>query len=244
MDRDAAPPTAPAPAPVGSAATVVLLRDGAGGVEVLLGERPSDRGSFAGAWVFPGGAVDDEDAAGDALDSPEAARRAAVRETLEEVGLTVDAGDLVEFAVWSPPEGAPKRMRTWFFAVQAPEAEPVAAVDELVVVEWMRPAEALERHAADAMTLYPPTWVTLHGLRDAASVADALAALRASDVRPYVGRFSVDRAALYWQEDEHFAAQPDADRSDLAGSDDTPGAGRPRHRLLMDRRPWIYIRSF
>jgi len=42
----------------GAAATVVLLRDGERGVEVLLAERPRDRGSFAGAWVFPGGAVE------------------------------------------------------------------------------------------------------------------------------------------------------------------------------------------
>ena len=82
-----------------SAATVVLLRDGDAGVEVLLGERPGDRGSFAGAWVFPGGAVDDADAAGDAIDSEAAARRAAVRETLEEVGLRVDEAALVGFSV-------------------------------------------------------------------------------------------------------------------------------------------------
>lgn len=33
----------------GAAATVVLLRDGELGVEVLLAERPRDRGSYAGA---------------------------------------------------------------------------------------------------------------------------------------------------------------------------------------------------
>lgn len=42
----------------GAAATVVLLRDGTAGLEVLLLARPVDRGSFAGAWVFPGGRVD------------------------------------------------------------------------------------------------------------------------------------------------------------------------------------------
>lgn len=237
MDRDAAPPAAR----VGSAATVVLLRDGEGGVEVLLGERPHDRGSFAGAWVFPGGAVDDEDAAGGPIDSAVAARRAAVRETVEEVGLAVDAGDLVEFALWSPPEGVPKRMRTWFFAARAPETEPVAAVDELVAVEWLRPADALERHARGRMTLFPPTWVTLHGLRDAASVDEALAALQAGEVRAYVGRFSDDRATLYWQEDELFEAAPGA----VPGATgDQAGDDGPRHRLLMGRLPWVYLRSF
>ena len=71
----------------GAAATVVLLRDGERGVEVLLAERPRDRGSFAGAWVFPGGAVDEADAAGGSVDTEDAARRAAVRETREEIGL-------------------------------------------------------------------------------------------------------------------------------------------------------------
>ncbi|WP_158250968.1 NUDIX hydrolase [Cryobacterium sp. Y82] len=46
---------------LGVAATVVLLRDGATGPEVLLLERPRHRGSFAGAWVFPGGGVDPGD---------------------------------------------------------------------------------------------------------------------------------------------------------------------------------------
>src|SRR5688500_13210336 len=76
------------------AATVVLLRDTDEGPEVLLLERP-DRGSFAGAWVFPGGKLDDADRL--SPDEPEehAARRAGVRETLEESGLVVDPEALV-----------------------------------------------------------------------------------------------------------------------------------------------------
>ena len=42
------------------AATVIVLREGATGPEVLMIERP-DRGSFAGAWVFPGGKVEPAD---------------------------------------------------------------------------------------------------------------------------------------------------------------------------------------
>lgn len=44
------------------AGTVLLLRDGADGLEVLMIERP-DRGSFAGAWVFPGGKLEPADRA-------------------------------------------------------------------------------------------------------------------------------------------------------------------------------------
>lgn len=215
-----------------SAATVVLLRDAAAGVEVLLGERPSDRGSFAGAWVFPGGAVDEADAAGDPIDSEPAARRAAVRETLEEVGLRVEPHELVGFALWSPPEGVPKRMRTRFFAARAPEGDPELAADELVAAEWLRAEEALERHAASEMTLFPPTWVTLHGLLGAASVDAALASLRATGEREYTGRFGEGRRVLFWREDVAFA-------DDAAAS-----ADGPRHRLVMERLPWVYERSF
>lgn len=215
-----------------SAATVVLLRDGATGVEVLLGERPSDRGSFAGAWVFPGGAVDEADAAGDPIDSEPAARRAAARETLEEVGLRLDPDELVGFALWSPPEGVPKRMRTRFFAARAPGGELAVAADELVSVEWLRAEEALERHAADAMSLFPPTWVTLHGLLGVASVDAALATLRAGGEQTYVGRFGEGRRVLFWREDAAFAEDAAAEVSG------------PRHRLVMTRRPWVYERSF
>ncbi len=54
------PPRNPAtPAP---SATVVLLRQGDEGVEVLLMERSPRSGFIPGAWVFPGGRVDREDA--------------------------------------------------------------------------------------------------------------------------------------------------------------------------------------
>lgn len=89
------------------AATVVLLRDAPGGLEVLLLRRHRRSGFAAGAWVFPGGVVDqrDRDAAlVDRLDGPtpgEWARRlglvdagealgyvsAAIREAFEETGI-------------------------------------------------------------------------------------------------------------------------------------------------------------
>ncbi|GAA2041135.1 hypothetical protein GCM10009819_28500 [Agromyces tropicus] len=238
MDAEVDPGAEP---PVGSAATVALLREGALGPEVLLGERPHDRGSFAGAWVFPGGAVDEADAEGDPIGSREAALRAAVRETREEVGLELEVGDLVEFALWNPPKGVPKRMRTWFFAAPAPAGEVRIARDEFVDAEWLSPTEALERHADGAMTLFPPTWVTLHELRRARSVEAALRMLDAQELRAYVGRFDDDRTTLYWQEDEHFHTDV---RDHRAVPDDGPDADGPRHRLMMDRLPWVYLHRF
>ncbi len=91
------PASSPAPAPVVpvAAATLLLLRDGAGGLEVLMTARHEDAGFAAGALVFPGGKVDPGDAqlvhlarglAGVAPDEA-AFRIAALRETFEESGL-------------------------------------------------------------------------------------------------------------------------------------------------------------
>lgn len=43
------------------AASLVLLRDGAGGLEVLMGRRPLAARFMPGVYVFPGGAVEDGD---------------------------------------------------------------------------------------------------------------------------------------------------------------------------------------
>jgi 8-oxo-dGTP pyrophosphatase MutT (NUDIX family) len=59
------------------AATVALLRDGAQGLEVLLGRRSSRLAFHGGAWVFPGGKIDPEDYA-DAPDDVDAQRAVVV----------------------------------------------------------------------------------------------------------------------------------------------------------------------
>ncbi|MEV8250882.1 NUDIX hydrolase [Microbacterium sp. NPDC076768] len=157
--------------PLPVAGTAVLLRPATPGFEVLLMRRP-DRGSFASAWVFPGGKVEPADrreGGGDLED----ARRAAVRETFEEVGLVID--DLVALSEWQPPPEAPTRIRTWFFLATAPADDLALAADEVSEVAWVSPAEALARHAAGEWTLYPPTWLTLHQLAGFTDVASALA---------------------------------------------------------------------
>ncbi|MFJ2550404.1 NUDIX hydrolase [Microbacterium sp. NPDC087591] len=153
------------------AGTVVLLRPAAAGVEVLVMRRP-DRGSFAGAWVFPGGKVEDVDRRPGAPES-EDARRAGIRETFEEVGLDVD--ELVALSQWQPPREAPTRIRTWFFLAAAPDQQPSLSADEVSEIEWVSPADALERHGFGAWTLFPPTWMTLHRLTVFDDVESALA---------------------------------------------------------------------
>lgn len=63
---------------------MALLRDVDGGVEVCMLRRPGRSSFAAGAFVFPGGAVDEADGTGDA-----AYLAAGVREVLEEVGILI-----------------------------------------------------------------------------------------------------------------------------------------------------------
>ncbi|MGJ0387772.1 NUDIX hydrolase [Microbacterium sp. CGR1] len=152
------------------AGTAVLLRTAAQGFEVLLMRRP-DRGSFPGAWVFPGGKVEQRDRR-DGADEQDDARRAAVRETLEEVGLVVT--DPVVLSRWQPPAEAPVRIRTWFFLADAPDGVLRVSADEVVDAVWITPADALQKHSAGEWVLFPPTWMTLHQLGRFESAEEAL----------------------------------------------------------------------
>jgi len=149
----------------------VLLREGADGVEVLLMRRP-DRGSFPGAWVFPGGRIEPGDRV-DGAPEQDDARRAAIRETLEEVGLVI--ADPVVLSRWQPPVEAPVRIRTWFFLASAPRGAMRFSTDEVVDATWIAPSEALQRHATGEWALFPPTWMTLRELVRFESVESALA---------------------------------------------------------------------
>ena len=97
------PPLAPR-RPIRFAATLIVLRDGAAGLEVLMLRRAEKEGDQnSGASVFPGGGVDPQDrllhGCCDALDDAAASRRlalpaggldfyvAAIRECFEEAGL-------------------------------------------------------------------------------------------------------------------------------------------------------------
>ena len=120
-----------------AAATVILLRDGAAGVEVLMTQRRADASFAAGALVFPGGKVDPGD--GDVAE--QALRAAAVREAFEECAIRLDPGSLVPFAHWITPANRPRRFDTWFFVAPAPPGQVAkASPDEVTQLIWATPA--------------------------------------------------------------------------------------------------------
>ncbi|MGE0733194.1 MAG: NUDIX domain-containing protein [Alphaproteobacteria bacterium] len=84
-------------APAVPSATILLLRDGSHGIEVLMQQRSQTLGAFAGMLTFPGGKIGPEDYSpemcartrGIANDTPELAANkiGAIREAFEECGV-------------------------------------------------------------------------------------------------------------------------------------------------------------
>ncbi len=207
------------PAALRSAATVLLLRDTAQGIEVLMTRR-STAASFApGAYVFPGGGIDDLDhkhalapysIAGEATqlvarratqtDARCAEALAAIRESFEELGLllarkkdgswcsqaevnalerdapfyaqmqergyTLAADSVFLLAHWITDRDLPRRFDVPFLVARMPEGQtPVADEAEQFAPEWIRPQDALARHAANDFFIIFPTIRTLERLQ-------------------------------------------------------------------------------
>lgn len=203
------------------AATLVLARDGAGAIEVLLLQRP-DRGAFAGGWVFPGGRVEPHD---EADDEERTARNAAVRETAEETGLIVDPDALLPLSHWSPPQQLATKFHTWFFFAHGHEGDVVLQPAEAVASEWLRPADALKRHGAGSLKLFPPTWVTLDTLMAFSTVDAAVRSLGAREMQRYETKQDHERGLALWHGDEAYD-----------GGEETEEG--PRHRLHVGSLPW------
>ncbi|MBC7444888.1 MAG: MBL fold metallo-hydrolase, partial [Polaromonas sp.] len=207
------------PAPTRPAATLLLLRDTEGGIEVLMTRR-SMAASFApGAHVFPGGGIDPADA----LALVQSSRRpgqsalqltqaiAAIRESFEELGvllarhadgrpatdgdiaaldrqapfaaqcqargLTLAGAEVFTLAHWVTDRDLPRRFDVPFLVARMPDSQtPVADEVEQFEPAWVRPAEALARHAAGTFFMIFPTLRTLERLQHYASVAAVLAA--------------------------------------------------------------------
>ena len=182
------------------AASLIGVRDGEGGPEVLVIERTLDHRFLPGYIAFPGGAVDPADQGlaerwfGDA---GEAARAAAVRELAEEVGLAV-TGDAVlsagadrslasidaspppaealpEIARWIAPSEVPVRFDARYYAVRmdaAADPEPDGA--EASRAWWVSPADLLAAWESEEVRLFWPTHYTMVALADRRDADDVL----------------------------------------------------------------------
>ena len=195
------------------AATVLLLRDGKHGIEVLMTRRSMTASFAPGAYVFPGGGID----AADSAAHRQSARRptqgdlhltqaiAAIRESFEELGvllarhadgghvttaviaaldrkapfaaqcqargLTLAGADVFVLAHWITDRDLPRRFDVPFLVARMPEGqEPVADESEQFEPEWIRPADALAKHAAGNFFIIFPTIRTLERLQHYPSV--------------------------------------------------------------------------
>jgi 8-oxo-dGTP pyrophosphatase MutT (NUDIX family) len=170
------------------AASLILLRDGPDGPEVLLVQRNPEQRFMGGAWVFPGGSVHEDDADHAAT---------SVRELAEEAAITLpDDAALVPFSRWITPAEVKVRFDTWFFVAAAPEGvEATPDGGECVAARWLRPADALEAGQRDELMLVFPTIKHLEALAEFESVEHALATARGREVEPVQPRVVVDEEA-------------------------------------------------
>jgi 8-oxo-dGTP pyrophosphatase MutT (NUDIX family) len=206
------------------AATVALLRDVGGELQVLLLRRNSDLKFAGGAWVFPGGA----------LEAEESPAQAARRECLEECGVAVATSELVEYAHWTTPaSGMSRRFATHFYAAQVAASCDVQIDDgEIHAASWLTPAAALAQHRRGELKMMPPTFLSLllfERYRASAPLLAELAATAPYAVEPKIVRSDAGLVALY-PGDGGFA------------SGDVSAAGAA-HRCLLDPSGFSYHHS-
>ncbi len=177
-------------------ATVILLRDAAEGLQVLLMRRHAASGVLGGVHVFPGGKLDPADmsrpstgvsaAQVQALAEPvlDAATAAAlylagVRETWEECGLRLDVASLWPWSRWITPRQPSvtnKRFDTRFFVAAAPDGQEARHDNhEATEAVWLTPREGLQRYWDGAIDLAPPQIMSLAQLARLDSAQQALA---------------------------------------------------------------------
>jgi 8-oxo-dGTP pyrophosphatase MutT (NUDIX family) len=182
------------------AASLIGVREGADGPEVLVIERTLDHRFLPGYVAFPGGAVDPDDtplAARWFGDAGEAGRAAAVRELAEEVRLGVTEGAVVavdprrpleaihgapptvarlpEVARWIAPDRVPVRFDARYYAVRMDGgAEPTPDGVEVADAWWVSPRALISAWETGNRLLYWPTHFTMLALADCRDAEELL----------------------------------------------------------------------
>jgi len=177
------------------ASTILLLRDvdpERPGFEVFMIERSKESRFMGGAYVFPGGRVEEDDAthfpdvtaeAAAALfpddvdgDAALAYLGAARRELAEEALVDLPDGTRVlPFAHWITPPVETRRFDTWFFVAVLPAGlEPGHDDHEAVASRWVDPRAAIDGDGRPCLPLPPPTYHSLWDLARFDHAADVL----------------------------------------------------------------------
>lgn len=160
------------------AATVVVATQSPAGLEFLLLQRPADARFGAGAWAFPGGAIDEDDGCAMWADrlpgaGETAACAAALRELFEETGIVPAA-----------PRGCGR---------DALDEARQALLSERI--RFSRVAERLELDFSSARIAYFARWITPRG---AALRFDTRFFLLSLEERPPCVRLTPEHDAAIW----------------------------------------------
>jgi 8-oxo-dGTP pyrophosphatase MutT (NUDIX family) len=207
-----APESERPPVPVREAATVVLLRDSAAGLETWLMRRVPRMAFAPGMSVFPGGGVDPVDATGprSADQAAVAAQlgvsaehagvllRAAAREIAEETDVRLPLEAIRPWARWVTPAAEARRYDTYFFVAALPADALASHISgEASVAGWLPVAQALEEYQRGIRPMLPPTVRTLMELVGYRQAEQALAAAASRAIRPIMPELRRDPAGAW-----------------------------------------------
>jgi len=220
----------PESVPIRPAATVIPLRDGSNGLEVLVLRRDTNLAFHGGSWVFPGGRVDSHETEAANGDDLIAAQTAAVREANEEAGLDLLGSKLVPLSHWTTPLGRNRRFATWFFVANAPDGDIVIDDGEIREFEWHLIHEAISGCDDGSVMLAGPTYVSLLGLQIFSTVDQALTTIESRPNKVFLPRLVHSETATV----SLYQNDPGYSTGDLS-------ARGPRHRMHMNDIGYQYI---
>ena len=119
---------------------------------------------------------------------------------LEGEGLLIDAAAIRPWEHWITPEAESRRYDTRFFVAALPASQQAHDVGgEADRVRWLRPADALARHAAGDLPMLLPTVAVLASMSSFASADEIVSAAEALVIRPQLPRARLAHdGALVW----------------------------------------------